>query len=181
MLRFSRCARWAFALPLLVLGGCSRQGPGELCDRANGSNDCDDGLACVSKDQLRGNAWPTSVDVNVGLCCPAGAGPESIVPGCTYGSTVTIQDSGAAPPTNAASDGAGGGASSDAPAAPPDAAPEAGADAAVTTSPEAGADAATLDGAALDGAALDGAADVSADSPPAADGSAPDAAADAAE
>lgn len=62
---FGRAARHGVAFGLVVLvtalsaGGCSRQGEGERCDlAANGDDDCDDGLICVSKVG------------NVDRCCP---------------------------------------------------------------------------------------------------------------
>lgn len=48
----------------LTVGGCSRQGEGERCDRtANGDEDCEDGLFCVTKVG------------NVDRCCPPSGAP----------------------------------------------------------------------------------------------------------
>jgi hypothetical protein len=162
MASFFRYAKRALiaGLALAALDGCSRQGPGERCDTANGSNDCQDGLVCVSKETLRGNA---------SLCCPAGQiGPESIVPGCTYGATTVVQDSGVSQSGDAASDGAANDASG-------------GADATdgATSAPDGAKDGAAPDGAAPDGAAPDGAKDGAA-TDASADGAATDAGADGA-
>jgi hypothetical protein len=159
MLSISRCAKWAFVLglPLSVLGGCSRQGPGERCDTLNGSNDCDDGLVCVPKDTLHGTA---------SLCCPAAqTGPESIVPGCTYGAaTVVVQDSGAAQTGDATSDAAEGGSASDAAGAGADGGGADGGGADGGGADGGGADGGGADGGGADGGGADGGgADVATD------------------
>src|SRR5688572_21860724 len=38
--------------PALFMPACSQQGEGERCDSINGDTDCDDGLKCVSKNDL---------------------------------------------------------------------------------------------------------------------------------
>jgi hypothetical protein len=52
------------AAALLSLPGCSQQGEGERCDSAKNANaDCDSGLVCVLKSELR--------DPATDRCCPA--------------------------------------------------------------------------------------------------------------
>jgi hypothetical protein len=53
---------------VVASGACSRNGEGERCDFDNGGSigntDCEDGLACISKEELRNSC-------DVGRCCPA--------------------------------------------------------------------------------------------------------------
>jgi hypothetical protein len=55
---------FAFAAALTAAVACSNQGEGEFCDTNNGSNDCQDGLACVPAPGL--SATLTNRD----RCCP---------------------------------------------------------------------------------------------------------------
>jgi len=53
---------------VITSGACSRNGEGERCDSvkggAIGNSDCEDGLACISKEKLRSSG-------GVDRCCPA--------------------------------------------------------------------------------------------------------------
>jgi hypothetical protein len=75
----------ALALPLLGVGlgsGCARQGEGEPCDFAGGSDDCESGLTCTSPDSVigegtadePGRCCPVSGNVRDGRCTPSGGG-----------------------------------------------------------------------------------------------------------
>jgi hypothetical protein len=58
---------------VVASGACSRNGEGERCDFDNGGSfgntDCDDGLACISSENLRNSGLAGSR--GQGRCCPA--------------------------------------------------------------------------------------------------------------
>lgn len=57
----------------LAFAACSNQGVGQACSIDNNSTDCEDGLVCVSKTELLGNA---------DICCPPTGSDD---PACTPG------------------------------------------------------------------------------------------------
>lgn len=67
---------------------CSQQGQGERCLTANGNADCEAGLVCTPKEELReseGNAAAFAAD----RCCPPIDGPQWSDPRCEPGTRGT--------------------------------------------------------------------------------------------
>jgi hypothetical protein len=108
-----RAARHALAFGLVVLvtalsaGGCSRQGEGERCDlAANGDDDCDEGLICVSKvGNVDRCCPPDGADIGDSRCSVANAPPGGSTGGTSAGGT----SSGGATSAGTSSGGTSGG------------------------------------------------------------------------
>jgi hypothetical protein len=69
---------------VLGTGGCSNQSEGDQCSTANGNDDCQDGLACVS-----GAPFNSNYD----RCCPPDP-TQVTTQACTPPTTLPLGDSG---------------------------------------------------------------------------------------
>jgi hypothetical protein len=82
----------------LFAAGCGKQGEGERCDTQNNDDDCAEGLVCVSKSDLHGNA---------DICCPpSGSTNPECIP--SAGTTSTTGAGGSGGGTTTSAGGAGG-------------------------------------------------------------------------
>ena len=112
-----------FLLTMMLLTfalGCSKQGVGDRCSRLNGSNDCDDGLACIGPSSGSDACQPDltgfeATNCQPYLCCPAQRSAVELCNQYLYG---VAQSTGGASGTGGSSgiggDGATGGSNSDA-------------------------------------------------------------------
>lgn len=123
-MRFRFAVLLSAAFAASVIGACSNQGEGQICDHRagnNGNDDCQNGLVCVAVNGINGYR-----------CCPPPGGAPPTAPECVTNTTAIADASPALPDATAPMSDAAGDAPSEA-AAHRDAAPDAPADAGATS------------------------------------------------